>query len=261
MPKPSTLLDEIELDALDDSVPLARALRKCIALGGRTSSSELRDWASQELNGYTCPVDQLPGYRNVVAPLVIDGFTFNARVQGEQISSFDLPEDVRDQVSEDLPLPQGVGQLEELVQDARRNDEIIRLAPRGAALIAKLMTAKLNDHYRAVERVYWKVSPVVVAGVLDQIRTKLVALVAEVRALDGGSSSPSTQAVDNAVSVVIHGNARNVHVTAAQGQGTAVTTNSPVVSSPWYRSAKVLWSFAVGVATIGGTIAIIWLHK
>ena len=40
------LIAEIEGDALDDHVPVATALRKCVVLGGRSGSEELRDWAT-----------------------------------------------------------------------------------------------------------------------------------------------------------------------------------------------------------------------
>ncbi len=66
-PEPSTqdgsspsLLSEIERDLLDD-VPISTVLRKLIILGGYAGASELRDWASHELQGYIgVPDDQMP---------------------------------------------------------------------------------------------------------------------------------------------------------------------------------------------------------
>ena len=46
------LLAQIGRDALDDRVPLATTLRKCIALGAQARNDELRDWVSKELDGY-----------------------------------------------------------------------------------------------------------------------------------------------------------------------------------------------------------------
>lgn len=43
-----SLLAEVERDLLDGK-PLADLLRKCVILGGRSGSHELRDWASKEL--------------------------------------------------------------------------------------------------------------------------------------------------------------------------------------------------------------------
>ena len=67
-----TLLEQIEDDALDSKKSVADALRKCIALGGRAGNEELREWASRELQGYEQP-DDVPDYRIVAAPIVIDG--------------------------------------------------------------------------------------------------------------------------------------------------------------------------------------------
>ena len=55
----------MERDVLSDR-PLAETLRKCIVLGGRAGSTELRDWASKELRGYYGD-SALPQYRQVPA--------------------------------------------------------------------------------------------------------------------------------------------------------------------------------------------------
>lgn len=84
--KPS-LVEQIESDALDSSASLADALRKCVALGGRAGSADLRDWATRELTGY--PGTEVPEYRKIVAPIVIDGIAGNMRITGQQISVHD----------------------------------------------------------------------------------------------------------------------------------------------------------------------------
>ena len=60
-------------------------LNKVIALGGRVDSTELRDWARRELQGYG-PDDELPEYRRIVAPLQLDGATMHGRITGQQLS-------------------------------------------------------------------------------------------------------------------------------------------------------------------------------
>ena len=61
------LLSQIEQDVLDDGKPIGSALRRCMLLGSRTGSSQLREWATLELKGY--PV--LPKFRiTVSSPLV-----------------------------------------------------------------------------------------------------------------------------------------------------------------------------------------------
>jgi AbiTii-like protein len=46
------LITLIERGALDETVSLASTLRKCVSLGGKSRSEELRDWATRELKGF-----------------------------------------------------------------------------------------------------------------------------------------------------------------------------------------------------------------
>jgi hypothetical protein len=75
--KATDLLERIEQGALDSGTPLADSLRLCVALGGRAGSAELRDWARKELDGYGAN-DDLPDYRVVTVPILIDGSNFRA---------------------------------------------------------------------------------------------------------------------------------------------------------------------------------------
>ena len=80
-------LEEIERDLLDDSKSLATALRKAVTLGGELKSVPLREWASRELRGYEDGQDgkELPDYRRVSAPLLIDGATMRGIVKRQQL--------------------------------------------------------------------------------------------------------------------------------------------------------------------------------
>jgi AbiTii len=260
MTKKLSLVEQVERDALDGRASLADALRKCVALGGQAGSEDLRDWASRELQGYE-GVSDMPAYRTIVAPIVIDGLAGNIHITGEQISVHDLPEVAQGSISEELVIRQGVGELEELIRAARAGGESVRLGLPGGAELAKLMTYEFPNRFRAVERIYWNVSPIVLVGIVDQIRNRLVALVAEVRAVAPDPASPSGEAVTNAVQVAVYGKARDIHISAPQASGpvsTAVVSASGE-DKPWWRRAKVLWSIAVGGATIVGVI-IAWLQ-
>jgi hypothetical protein len=73
-----------------------------------------------------------------------------------------------------------------------------------------------GEQYQQVTAVYWSVSHVTLEGVLDQVRTRLVELVAEMRAgMPDEADVPSSAVADNAVSVVIHGDKSRVSVTSA----------------------------------------------
>ena len=131
------LLAQIDRDALDDRVPLATTLRKCIPLGAQARNDELRDWASKELDGYRD--GDVPSYRTIHVPLLIDGLTFTHSVRGQQISTMDLPDFARDVVTEELPLAQGVGDLQALVRNASAAGKTaVKMSPPGAAELLSL---------------------------------------------------------------------------------------------------------------------------
>jgi hypothetical protein len=244
------LVSQIENDALDDSVPLTTVLRKCIVLGGKSGSERLRDWATRELDGYQGGEEELPDYRIIGAPLVMDGIAGNAKITGQQLSSFHLPDFAREHITEELRLGQGVGDLEALLKQAD-----IRLSPPHGAEIAAIMNKESDRPYQYVERIYWTVSSAAVRGVLSHIRNALVKLVAELQAnmLDG-AEVPSAEVANNAVSVVIHGGKRHkVNLTTAQasGTGTTATANAPT------KGDSGSWSIWQEVgAVVGGLAAI-----
>jgi len=108
----------------------AGVLRKCVALGAQTASNDLVEWATRELRGYFSegygPEPDLPGYRIVAAPLVIDGMDGGVRFTRLQISPVELPEPARDKVKEEVELRAGVGELEDLLRRAREDGDDIR---------------------------------------------------------------------------------------------------------------------------------------
>jgi hypothetical protein len=69
--------------------------------------------------------------------------------------------------------------------------------------LAKLLTAELKDPYRSPACVV-DITQVGLRGVVDQVRTKLVELVAQIRSDTGSVQDPPRDAVQNAVNVIIH---------------------------------------------------------
>jgi AbiTii len=176
----SDLLAEIERDVLDESRSVASALRKCLTLGGRANSAELREWAARELRGYHGSEESLPDYRQIRAPLLMDGFTGGAVFRGKHVSVIDLPQEAREVIGDELPLTAGVGEIEALIRRAEASGEASKLLPPASAELALMMTHEVGRYQ--VEQVYWSVSPAVLRGVVDAIRTALTELVAEMRA-------------------------------------------------------------------------------
>jgi hypothetical protein len=253
-----SLLDQIGHGALDPKHDLSDLLRKVIALGGQAGSSDLRDWARLELDGYGSePRDGVPDYRRVAAPINANGSDGFRSFTSMMIAPFDLPDFAREHFSDGLILTMGVAELEAL----SANGEVANLQVPGMGDLTSLMnrSGKYAVHF---ERLYYSLSPVTVAGVLSSIRTKLVALVAEIRATGGVGSSgtPTAAATNHAVQVVLKGRARAT-INTAIGEGASVSNTvlerateggSRVpgwVRKPWLLAAGAI-SLVAGVATI-----------
>lgn len=252
----ATLLDEIEVGALDSEVPLSDLLRKCVALGGRSGSVDLRDWALSELNGYGQP-EEVPTYRQVPAVIAMDSLRGGFHVTGEQISTFDLPHFARDSVEESVRFTNGIRELEQL----STIDDTIRISLPGSAVLVKFMR---QERGLPVERLYWIVSKVAVRGVLDRVRTSLVGLVAEIRSTPDGVTKdgvPSRDAATQAVNVIINGGRRNsVSIVTASGGSIIETGSDTGGRGTWVRLRKPA-TFVVGVAGLTASIAAVaaWL--
>lgn len=248
--RPADLMAQIERDLLDEK-PLDTLLRKLILLGGNAGSPELRNWASLELRGYGREVE-LPLYRTVSAPLQVDGAVPGGIVRHETIGAMDIPDFARDEINEQVPLRMGVSEIHSMV-DQHRNDRIVKLQPPGAPDLVAYMngTREMNGHITAL---YWSVSTIALAGVLDQIRTRLAELIAELRsATPQGQNLPTPTQAANAVNFVINGLGNRVSIAQAADGSTITAAPEEVKPRSWTR-AKLVGAAAVGLATIAGTV-------
>jgi hypothetical protein len=251
-----SLLDEIEDDALRSDMPLADTLRKIIALGGKVGSTELRDWASRELRGYDGTGVDLPPYRKPGALILVDFVSGNWQVTNQQISRRQLPDAIREYVEETVPLGQGIGEVEAMVRAAIANGGSLRIPLPHAQDVVPLMNQEAKDPWQRVTTVYWSVFESALEGVIDQIRTTLVELVAEMRAgMPESAEGPSAEVANHAVNVVVNGKGARVNVTAAQASGSGshqvhVDASEPHGRSRWWALGAVI----VGIATVVGAL-------
>ena len=253
-----TLLQEIERDALDGGAPLADVLRKCIALGGQTGSTALREWARRELDGYGDA--ELPPYRLVGAVmLAIDGADYAKSVQHQQLSSSDVPEFARAKLFGPVPLAHRVAELERLAAA----EGPIQLQDPLMPELVRLMNDRARGHGTAIHRMYWFVSTTAIHGVVDSIRTTLVSLVAEMRSATPDERTPTAEVADQAVHVVVNNAPRSTILVNANQAGTSIgdttltgvshgTAGKPSRVPAWIRGP---WGFAIGVATIVAGVA------
>lgn len=249
----SLLLDQIERDVLDESASVAAALRKCVVLGGRSGSVPLSDWATRELEGYHGS-NELPDYRRLAAPIQLDGITGNMFVTGQAVAPSALPDFVRDVVKEQVELRDGIGQIEQLASMAE-----IKLGLPGGGDLVRVMNAEIGEFQR-IDRIYWALSPAAVRGVLDQVRTALTKLVAELHATTPrGQEVPSAEEASQALNFVVTGKRAKVSVSAAQATGSAPALASTsgageeAESGTWTTSRRI-GAAVVGVATIAAAI-------
>lgn len=251
-----SLLDEIEDYALADPPKVAAALRRCIALGGRAGSTELRQWAAQELNGYENE-NSVPPYRIVAAPILIDGQAGNNLISGENVQYSALPEVVREVVAEDIHLTMGVAEIEAMSKSGDRTH--LRLGLPQAPTIAAIMTQELGA-YRAVHQVYWSVAKSRLSGVLDGVATRIVELVAEIRAgLPDDKEDPSAQLAAEALQVAVHGKGHRIAIQSPSSQAGPITSSlhqDVAADQGWaeWSWARRIGVVAVGVATVAGAV-------
>jgi hypothetical protein len=132
-----------------------------------------------------------------------------------------------------------------------------------------LMNSQSGSPIRHINSIYWEVSPAAVRGVLDQIRTALTQLVAELRAnMATPEEIPSAEAANQAMQVIVTGKRSQVRVTTAQtdspgavaiADASEENVQNPPESGFWTRWRKI-GAFIVGLATIAGAaVAIIQL--
>lgn len=216
------ILAQIEAGVVDDSVPISSLLQKCIVLGGQAGSEKMRDWARQELNGYSA--GPVPDYRRVTTMLVAkitNSAGYNPITQriGPSVLSRRIIDFMRTQDAdlEVAVLDSGVGELEALVNSAKSEHHIM---PGWADII----TGTLNEYHVAynsrVQYVYWPLTDASLRGVMVRIRTVLAEMVAELIALTPPSQEvPDRAAVDQAVHLVITGERNTIMVAPQQAVG------------------------------------------
>lgn len=224
-----SLLAQIERGAHDSKSDLVGLLRRCITLGGIIGSESLREWASRELTGYGDGVE-LPDYRTAAAPLMLDAHVPGGRITGQQVPYTLIPDFARDDLGDNIDFRQPISEIAEMVESARRRGETtVKLGvPLGSGVVALM-----NDELRrgaqpqVIERIYWDVSLVPLARILDAVRTTLVTLIAEMRAgTPAGGTLPTREVTEQAVGIAIHGKGHRIVIqqdsagaTAAIGEG------------------------------------------
>lgn len=188
-----SLLRSLREHIIDESQPLAGLLRKCLLLGAETGSESLRTWARNELNGYR-DEDHLPDYRRLVSiPISIDTLSGPNWSKNLIIDRLQIPEEAREFVPEMIPLHQGVDELERTA-----SQESVRFTSPGLAAAQSIWTNELGM-FQSIEGIRYVMQGSAFAGILGEIRTTLVDMVAELTATTPLTELPTKAQVDDAV--------------------------------------------------------------
>lgn len=154
----------------------------------------------------------------------MDGFAGMYQFKEQPVSMFDLPDFARDDLGNELRLGKGVGQIESLI--ARSAGQTVQLGDVMAADLTVLMS--LNSR-RQVLQLHWAVHPSALEGVLDQVRTRLIQLVGELRAtMPRGQHDPTPTQVAQAL--------QNINIVT--GDNSSVTVTAPVAVAHRRGSAR-----------------------
>lgn len=188
-----TLLGSLREHVLDESQSLAGLLRKCLVLGAETGSEALRQWARNELGGYS-DENTTPEYRKFATPVIsADTISGNKWASNMTYSILDLPVAAQGAVRDELSFLQPIEELEQLSKQSS-----ISFANPGLTFAQQIWNQELGPFQR-VMNLRFSVSPSLVSGVLGQVRTRLVEMVADLTANTPLTELPPKDLVDAAV--------------------------------------------------------------
>ncbi|HCX86325.1 MAG TPA: hypothetical protein DHV14_14570 [Micrococcales bacterium] len=235
----------IQRQALDSAVPVADTLRLCIALGGQLGSPELIEWAKCELNGYA-ELLEVPQYRRVHAPVFIDYINGHHKVTGQVLPRGVLDDEIYDTVGS-LAMQHPLHEIAKLAAE-HRGDDAVHMLPPGEGHLRQLIDygARKSNPYFSVISVYVSVNGAVLDAIVDQVRTKLVEMVAVFDAESSARGASLESAAERAVSVVAPG--ATIHFVNAPG-GTAVSGSDRAIVTANSAGGELV------AATAGGDVS------
>jgi hypothetical protein len=171
------LLDEIIELATDDKHKLSVVLRKCLVLAQKLKNDRLKQWANQELNGYSS-IESLPDYRIFNAPALGDF----VGMAGSSVKNYPLPAYLLKEEHKDwgnrVFLAQAVGALEDAV--AHSKDRSLHF-PWPADLVALYQDEFQMENGMVLAAARQGLSISAVAGLLDNVRNRTLNMALEIQ--------------------------------------------------------------------------------
>jgi hypothetical protein len=175
-PEIGELLHRINEGATDSTTPLGNVMRLCLRLGRLLNNQKLSDWAKAEAGGYESK-SSLPDYR-IFETHVQGTFLgpFGSSLQNLSIPQFVIDEAHRDSLFK-VYMMQPVGELEQL---ARGREDTNRITiPWSGDTILYYQQKEIYQGY-ALNAAWQVLTTTIIAGVLEDIRTRVVEFVLEI---------------------------------------------------------------------------------
>ncbi|MEU3161181.1 hypothetical protein ACPCAJ_27275 [Streptomyces griseoincarnatus] len=234
-----TSIDRLEEDVLDESIATQSLLKTVVVLGGRAFSQPLRKWALNELRGYNGPLEEIPQYRTIGAPIQADSRSPFWEVRNQIISVFDLPKFAQEDLDEVFPVRYSVAKIQSLITGHGEN-ETIKLQLPAAPELARVMSYERRDERVIVESLYWAVHVSALQDILEQVRNRLIEFIADLRSqMPPGAEVPTVMQVHRTVQniYVSSGDNSPVHVNAPVAPERAnALVEIPTVKRRWFRT-------------------------
>ncbi|MGB7447584.1 MAG: hypothetical protein WA892_00490 [Ornithinimicrobium sp.] len=204
-----TLLQSLRARLLDESEPLAGLLRICLMLGAETRSEALREWARLELGGYS-DSNTVPSYRELGAVILYDSISGNTWATGLSINPLQLPGDAHDDLPAELTFAQPIEELEQLSKKESMSFGT------GPLALAEIRWNRQLGAFQRVMNLRYTVPGSAIAGIIGQVRTNLVEIVADLTADTPLTELPKKDQVDAAVAHRIGQGGGDVYNTTIQ---------------------------------------------
>lgn len=172
-----SLLSDIQTSALDPKTSVADLLRRCQILAVRLRHEPFKAWVSHELSGYPNS-SELPSYRGPFqAELKANLVGIQGLWKDVSVPTSHIPASYRDEVLA-LRFYDGVGELASMLDDAKRQ---------GGGYVGRRLPAELAaatpvwQGYNTIE-LSVVMSPTIISGILDQVRSKALEFALEIEA-------------------------------------------------------------------------------
>jgi hypothetical protein len=183
-----TLLGEIQVAALDSSVPLPDLLRKCKVLAARLKHAELANWVNHELNGYP-DRESLPPYRILKSNDSVGSYvgSFGRQLKNVPVPVLHLPDVIRKMVTE-IFLRDPIAQIATLAQEDKKGLQ--------AAWLPDIVSHVAQNYPTYEDMVLiaaWRpLAPGVMSSIVDTVRTRILdfALAIEAENPSAGEAMP-----------------------------------------------------------------------